>query len=432
MPNKLDVPDSIEVLKDIGAYIMQFEALQNAFLYSLVNRIARTIITSKAWNDPWAVFNQGYMEFGETVEEIFVNIAKPYTFDPSDAEETLYKREIPDVRAAFHTMNWQKYYPVTVSQDQLRQAFLSWDSINDLTARIVESLYTGMKYDEFVTKKYMLARCLVNGELYTVETSKVTGDGANPKMVIAKYRQVTNDMLILSTQYNMAHVYNSTPVAEQVIIMPNEAESILGVDVLASAFQLNQVDYIGGRIPVDSFELTADQEERLKLLFGDKYEAFTGPEKLALQQVNAVKVAKDWFMVFDNLQNVTQDYNGKGLYWNYFLHAWKTFSVSPFANAVAFTSQTSEITGVTVSPATANVAQGSQLQLTATVAGTGLYEKTVTWSITGATKTGTKIDGGSGMLTIAADEPTSTEVTVTATAVDGQTGTATISVVARS
>lgn len=432
MANKVDVPDSIEVLKDIGAHVMQFEALQNAFLYSLVNRIARTIITSKAWNDPWAVFNQGYMEFGETVEEIFVNIAKPYTFDPSDAEETLYKREIPDVRAAFHTMNWQKYYPVTVSQDQLRQAFLSWDSINDLTARIVESLYTGMKYDEFVTKKYMLARCLVNGELYTVTTPKVSGDGANPKMVIAKYRQVTNDLLILSTQYNMAHVYNSTPIADQVIIMPNEAESILGVDVLASAFQLNQVDYIGGRIPVDSFELTADQEERLKLLFGDKYEAFTGEEKLALQQVNAVKVAKEWSMVFDNLQNVTQDYNGKGLYWNYFLHAWKTFSISPFANAVAFTSQASEITGVTVSPATANVAQGSQLQLTATVAGTGLYEKTVTWSITGATKTGTKIDGGSGMLTIAADEPTSTKVKVIATAVDGQTGTATISVVARS
>lgn len=429
MGNRVDVPDSIDVLKDIGAHVMQFEALQNAFLYSLVNRIARTIITSKTWNSPWAVFNQGYMEFGETVEEIFVNIAKPYTFDPADAEETLYKREIPDVRAAFHTMNWQKYYPVTVSQDQLRQAFLSWEGINDLVARIVDSLYTAMNYDEFVTMKYTIARCLVNGEIYVQSTPAVTGTGANPKMVVAKYRQLTNDLQILSTQYNMAHVYNATPVAEQVIIMPNEAEAILGVEVLASAFQLTQVDYIGGRIPVDSFELTADQEARVKLLMGDKYEEFTGAEKLALQQVNAVKLARDWWMVFDNLQNVTQDYNGKGLYWNYFLHAWKTFSVSPFANAVAFTSQEGEITSVAVSPATANVTQGAQLQLSAVVEGTGLFSKTVSWSIEGQTKSGTKIDAGTGVLHVAADEPASTAITVTATAVDGQTGTSAIKVV---
>lgn len=429
MANRVDVPDSIEVLKDIGAHIMQFEALQNAFLYSLVNRIARTIITSKTWDNPWAVFKQGYMEMGETVEEIFVNITKPYTFDPEDAEQTLYKREIPDVRAAFHTMNWQKYYPVTVSQDQMRQAFLSWEGINDLVARIVDSLYTAMNFDEFITMKYMIARCLVNGEIYTQVTPAITGNNADPEMVIANYRQLTNDLQILSTQYNMAHVYNATPVSEQVIIMPNKPESILGVSVLANAFQLNQVDYIGGRIPVDSFEMAADQEERLKFLVGDDYEEFTGDEKLALQNVSAVKLAKNWWMVFDNLQNVTQDYNGKGLYWNYFLHAWKTFSVSPFANAVAFTSQTSEITEVKVSPATANVTQGAQLQLTATVSGTGLYEKTVSWSIAGQTKTGTRIDAGTGLLYVAADEPASTAITVTATAVDGQTGTSAVKVV---
>ena len=37
-----------------------------------------------------------------------------------------------DVRAAFHTMNYQKFYKATISNDQLRQAFLSWQGITDL------------------------------------------------------------------------------------------------------------------------------------------------------------------------------------------------------------------------------------------------------------------------------------------------------------
>ena len=60
----------------------------------------------------------------ETIEEIFVNIAKPFQFDPEVAENTVFKREIPDVRSAFHIMNYQKYYKATIQNDQLRQAFL--------------------------------------------------------------------------------------------------------------------------------------------------------------------------------------------------------------------------------------------------------------------------------------------------------------------
>mgnify|MGYP000075391992 FL=1 len=70
----------------------------------------------------------------------------------------MFKREIPDVRAAFHILNYQKFYKATISNDQLRQAFLSWQGITDLIAKIVDSMYTGANYDEFLTMKYMLAR----------------------------------------------------------------------------------------------------------------------------------------------------------------------------------------------------------------------------------------------------------------------------------
>ena len=432
--NPVRVPDDNRSLHNIGEYIMSYEPYMNAYITALVNRIARVIVTSRVWKDKWAVFEMGKLDYGETVEEIFVNIAKPHSYDPAKAETQVFKREIPDVRAAFHSMNYQKFYKVTISNDQLRQAFLSYYDMNELIARIVDSLYTGMNLDVFLTKKYMLAREAINGGIYTVVTKPISGDGADPDDAITKYRQYTNNLEFLKTVYNRAGVRNSTPIADQVIIVPNEAEATLGVKVLAAAFNLSEVDYISQRIPVDSFEFDADDEARLAELFAndDTYKPFTGEEKKALQLISAVKLAKDWFMCFDNFEQFTENYNGEGVYWQYFFHVWKTFSVSPFANAVLFTSQVSEITAVTVSPTTANVAQGTSIVMTAEVAGTGLFEKTVEWSVKGTEDmaAGTHIDGASGVLRVASDETVGNVLTVTAMAKDGQTGTAQITVTA--
>ena len=436
--NPIDIPDNTRSIHKLGDFIMSYQPYQNAFVDALVNRIAMVIVTSRMWSNPWARFKQGTMEFGETVEEVFVNIAKPHSFDPAVAEKEVFKIEKPDVRAAFHTMNWQKFYKVSISTAQLRQAFLSAEGITDLIAYIVDSLYTAMNYDEWLAMKYMVLRSVLNGYVYPVATLAVTGDGADPKDSIVKYRQYTNALTYLSTDYNMAGVFNSTPVEDQVIIVPAEVEAVQGVDVLANAFNLTYADYISTRIGIDSFEFTASETDRLNELFGDDpdYEPIGGADLTLLQKVNAFKCDERWFMIFDNFQEMTQLYNGEGLYWQYWLHAWKTFSISPFANAIVFTSSANEITGVTVSPSTAKVAQGTDIQMTATVAGDGVYKKTVTWEIaagaSGSLASGTKIDPSSGRLHVAADQAVDSAVTVTAYAVDGQSGKATVTVTAAS
>ena len=441
--NPVSIPDNTESIHNIGEHILEYQPLQNAFLDALVNRIGRVIITSKMWNNPWSVFKKGYLEFGETVEEIFVNIAKPHSFDPQTAEKEVYKRELPDVRAAFHIMNFQKFYKLTISNDQLRQAFLSWQGITDLIAKIVDSLYTGMQYDEWCTMKYMVAREILNGGFYLQDSPDISGDNlteGNLKKMIAGLRAQSSKLEILNKVYNRAQVMTASPRNDQFVIIDADLEGAVDVEVLASAFNMGRADFIGHLIVVDSF--SEHDTERLEELFGDdpSYAAFTGPEILALQSVNATVVDRDWWMIFDNYQQFTQNYNGQGLYWQYFYHTWKTFSASPFANAIVFASGTNKVTGVTVSPATANVAQGSSVQMGATVTGTGIFPKGVSWTIEGQTSSGTVIDGTSGVLRIAADETAHNAeaadaggtITVTATAADGQTGTATITVVSAS
>lgn len=427
MANPVRIPDDTRSLHAIGDFIMGYQPYQNAFLNAIVNRIGLTIITSKMWNNPWSVFKRGFMEFGETVEEIFVNLAEPHSFNPSTASKEIFKREIPDVRAAFHTMNFQKFYKATIQNDQLRQAFLSWQGITDLIAKIVDAMYTGMQYDEYCTMKYMVSRAILNGDVAykAVPTVFMTVDD-----MVYGARAISTEMTFLKTDYNRAGVYNSTLRDDQYVIISADMEALVDVGVLARAFNMEYAEFLGHVIVVDSF--SEQDDARLALLFANDstYTPFTATDKTALGNVALVVVDRDWWMVFDNFQNFTQNYNGEGLYWQYWYHTWKTFSISPYSNAVALVSAVGTITSVTVSPATATLAPGSSATFTAAVVVSGLVSDAVTWSISGQVSEDTHIDPSAGILVLGADEPSAGTITVTATSVadSSATGTATVTV----
>ena len=352
-------------IRQIGAVIMDYPNLQNEFLSALVNRIGRVLITSKMYSNPWAMFKKGLLEFGETIEEIFVNIAKPFQFDQAVAESEVFKREIPDVRAAFHIMNYQKFYKATISNDQLRQAFLSWEGITDLIAKIVDAMYTGANYDEFITMKYLLARHILDGHMYPVQIPTVSME--NMKTIVSDIKGISNAMEFLSTEYNLTGVATHTPKADQYMLINSKFDAVMDVEVLASAFNMEKAEFLGKRVLVDSFGKL--DIARLAVLFKDDptYIEPTSDELTALDKIPAVIVDKDWFMIFDNYQNFTEQYNGQGLYWNYWFHVWKTFSVSPFANNALFIPGTPSVTSVVVTPATATVTKGQSIQLNAKV-----------------------------------------------------------------
>lgn len=419
-------PTDQQSVRNIGGIIMNYPALQNEYLNALMNRIGRVIITSKLFYNPWAGLKKGLLEFGETVEEIFVNIAKPFQFDPAVAESEVFKREIPDVRAAFHILNYQKFYKATISNDQLRQAFLSWQGITDLIAKIVDSMYTGANYDEFLTMKYMLARNILQGRMNVTEVAPVSAE--NAKTIVSTIKGVSNIWEFPSTNYNLSGVTTQTDKRDQIILLNAKFDAVIDVEVLAVAFNMEKAEFMGNRILVDSFGSL--DTARLDLLFKDdpNYVPLSQAELSALDAIPAVMVDRDWFMIFDNFYNFTENYNGQGLYWNYFYHTWKTFSVSPFANNTVYVAGAPTVTSVTVTPATATVLKGQSLHLTANVVTTNFAPKSVTWTMTGNTSQDTHIDIY-GNLFVAEDE-TGTTITVTATSTfdNTNTGTSTITV----
>ena len=417
---KADAND-VESVRTIGAIIMDYPALQNEFLNALVNRIGRVMLTSKMYSNPIAFFKKGVLEYGESIEEIFVNIAKVQEFNPEIAEQEVFKRVVPDVRAAFHIMNYQKFYKATVTQEQLKQAFLSWDGVTDLIARIVDSMYTGANYDEFLVMKYLLARHILDGRVYPVTVPTVNAE--NAKAIVTTVKGVSNKLTFMNSEYNPAAVRTFTEKTDQYMIVNSVFDATMDVNVLASAFNMDKAEFLGHRVLIDGFG-DLDVARLGEIFAGDPtYNEPSQVELTALNAIPAVIVDKDWFMVFDMLTQFTEQYNGQGLYWNYFYHVWKTFSVSPFANSVLFVPGTPSVTSVTVSPTTASVPKGGSVSLSAVVVPEYFPPQTVVWT---SNAEDVKVSAA-GVVTVDADAA-STAATITATSAFDNTKKATCTV----
>ena len=339
--NYLASVPAVGTYKDIprvGEVLYGYPALANEFLTALVNRIALVRAKSATFNNRFARLKKGYLEYGETVEEVFVEIAKAREFSAEKAASREFKRTIPDVRTAFHAINWKVQYPVTIEQEQLRQAFLSMDGVQSLIAKIVDSVYVAAEYDEYLLFKYLLIKGIAHGKMYPVAF-----DATDMKNSAKKFRGISNKIEFIDTKYNAAGVHTNTAKADQAIFMGAEFNADYDVDVLASAFNMDKATFMGNLQLIDDFT-TFDNARWDVIREGcDGIEEVTAAELALMQNVKAVLVDEEWFQIYDNLNQFTETYVGSGLYWNYFYNVWKTVSASPFSNAIVFVDDAADV-----------------------------------------------------------------------------------------
>ena len=316
----------------VGEVIYGTPAFANQFINALVNRIAIVRMQSATFNNPYGVLKKGYIEFGETVEDIFVSIAKGVDFDPEKGKSREFKRTFPDVRSAFHTMNWRVMYPVTIQDEDLKQAFLSLEGVQNLIAKIVDAVYTGAEYDEFLLFKYLMIKAISHGKM----KPESIGDGTDLKESAVAFRGISNLLPFISSDYSEAGVKTNTPKNRQIIFMDAKFNAQFDVNVLASAFNMDKADFMGRLFLIDNW--TSFDNERFDVIRenSDGIEEVTAGELALLANVKAVIVDENWFQIYDNNNKFTEKYVASGMYWNYFYHTWKTVSSSPFANAVVF------------------------------------------------------------------------------------------------
>lgn len=304
-------------ITEVGSAIMSYQATENEFLNALVNKIAMTIVRNKTFKNPLAVLKKGGIPLGKNIEEIYTNPAKGTTFDPTGAK--LLEREIPDTKAIYHSMNRKGQYKATISKSQLIQAFTSLQALEQLLNSIVNSIYSGDNLDEFLLMKELFASAITGGKLKTVEVASVT-DTDSAKAFVKAIKTVGQAMEFPTENYNSYYDINKdtdarpvitwTPIENQVLIMRNDISVDVDVELLAKAFNVSYTDLKQRTLIVDNFGSNTN--------------------------CGAILCDESYVQVYDNLEQMESFHNGEGLYDNYIYHHWQTYSLSLFANAIAF------------------------------------------------------------------------------------------------
>lgn len=414
-------------IREIGAIIIDSPNLQNEFLNALINRIGKVVIKSRLFENPLKPFNKGVLEYGETVEEVFVNLCAANQYDADASENTVWKREFPDVKSQFHTVNSEVFYKQSVGRRELEKAFLSSEGVYDLVEYIIQKMYVSANYDEFLVMKYIIAKAALDGSTNIYPVTAVT-DEASARGLLKAIKAVSNGFEILSTKYNTAGVYNSSAKEDQYLIIDNDNDANLSVDCLAYMFGPAFASSDNKKIRIDGFDEL--DIARLKAVLGLEEDPFDATELASLGNIEGVLVDWSWFQIYYKLFETRFLENPENLYENTWLHAWKIYSRSIFENCVIFASGTNGVSSLaiddgTVPTVTHGIAGSATIDVDITVA--GLSPKgagRVIWSVTkGDGATGTVSIDQNGKLTWNDAFTAADTITVTCTSVIDSTKT---------
>lgn len=350
-----------ENVVEVGQGILINQTTQNDFITSLVDRIGLVVIRYVSLNNPLKKFKKGAMPQGLTIEEIFTDITKAKKYDPEDAEQTVFKREIPNVHTLFHKRNRQDFYEQTIQDDSLKSAFISWGHFEGFISSIINAIYNSAEVDEYEYMKLLIDNYHSKGMFKVVPVNTTGATGLQDFVKKARATSTKMTLPMGSRDFNALAVRTRTDVSDLHLLIDADLNAAMDVDVLAKAFNMDKTDFMGNVTIVDGF---------------------------SSEGLRAVLVDKDFFMVYDNLLKLETIRNPKGLYWNYFYHVWQTLSVSRFSNAVAFVdeAQVKPVTQVIVSPSIATVKPTQEYQFEAIVRTTDGKDYTPVWTVT-------KLDG---------------------------------------
>lgn len=438
LKEEIGLPTQGQDLAPIGKIIVSNERYKNAFI-NAVNVIGLTMIDRNYWEDPWENFtNNGYLEFGDSAREMAVDIADVFDYNTyADDPDHFLENVVPNVLEFIHPLNYQKFYKVTTSDEQMAMAFSNEGGLLSLIDEIISSLYEGYKYDKYIVNKYMLCRRIIDGTVTPVYIANYASLTARER--VSAMKNVSNLMTFRSPNYNPAGLRIATPFRNQIMIMNTDFEATMTTEVLATSFFLNEAEMKSRLALVDGFG--NHDSARLLEVLGDQYTAFTEAELAALATIPASIIDDEWFQnktyaldgkVENEVEGVmsyanggirrTSFFNPETLRNNHWLHYWGIKSTSPFKQAVVFTTTAPSITSVTVSPSTATLAAGQVgiLKLSATVVTAGFANKAVVWTVDDDSAEDGVTITQDGLLTVPADVSVKS-VTVTATSVFDKT-----------
>ena len=274
------------------------------------------------FTNPFKRFESYPVKFGDTVENLWIELPEGYTYDKDATDPFAVK--VQSAKSLYASINYEMQYQITIYRKLLKRAVLNEYGLMDVIDYMVSSVGTKKDIDEYQATVYMLN----NEDLFANGFETLSIDAAATPL--EKYKAITQKIVDVATDFslpckdnNKLHVMNVTDKADVVLVIKQEVLNHINLDYLAGVFNLEKVKLVENIIPVRSFQVV-------------KPGAVDADPTVVGDDIDFMVLDANGFDIHDALQDSGSIYNPKGKYTNQFTDSWKIIAYKYFFNARAF------------------------------------------------------------------------------------------------
>lgn len=348
-----------------------YPVIQNSFISTLTNKVSKSLIYSKIYKNQLSELKKGKLEYGESIEELFVQMAQTKGFTANwessgganTPEADLIRKLIPKVSALYMNINVDYKSKTTVMDKSLRKAFTTENGLSNLVGQIVGSITSAMEFKEFGLTKQTIKSLIESGKSinYNANAQSTSSEveintgatnapikqtpycvnvGTDMKKLSQMIRETTGLMKFPSSKFNLAKELTWSRPEDLILMTTPEHMANLDVNVLASAFNVSMADIKTRTILVDELPTTiftnqagtAPVDKQPTVVDGTSNK----PKKGVSTPPKAILFDKDLVQIWDTFQGAGIFHNPEGQYTNHFANREGIFATCLFANMAVF------------------------------------------------------------------------------------------------
>lgn len=318
-----------ENLKKVAQAIMEYPANKNEFVDTLTNKVAQTKFMQKVYKNPYRFFKKGSLPYGESIESVFVDIIKGKSFNEnfggSEVSSLIGAEKVTNVKVEYYSENIRNKYKLTISDMQLRKAFMSSEGLQQLINKMMIAPLNSAEYDEFLVTKKLLGTIKMSEVVLTGYDS--LSEEKQATKLTKTIKEYVSKMGFLSNKFNSQGVMTFSKPEEMVIFVTPETKANIDVELLSTAFNMEKAEVSGRMIEIDEFlmQVLAQSGENAGDTVGD-----------TVVDTNTLAIIADENLIqmYDTLNETESFRNADKLITNTFVHRWSIAYGCGFANAL--------------------------------------------------------------------------------------------------
>lgn len=342
----------IGVSRAVSAHLFGYQALKNSFIDALINKVFMSRFWSKVWENPLKVFVDGRIDYGATIEDLYVEASEGINYEDNFNGGTPEKNVLGTLKNNIYTnylsVNFKKKFKTSINDIELRRAFTNEYGLGDLISQLLVKNIRGMYREEYKLIKDMLFKYLsgISSKDVGMGSTGTPTQFIQDSQVVRLSGRTTKDVLtdlltkvriygekfeFESDKYNSAKVLQFSPMGDTVFVTTPDVYGTLDVQKLADTFHIEKAEIRNRIILID--ELPAVNTVKSGDTGGTTYTTEKPVGLLMDSRLLQLKTQVLENRVFENPDTLVR---------NHFLHFQGLVGVVPFLNCVVFMSSETE------------------------------------------------------------------------------------------